>query len=86
MGIKPGQLQGRDILHGKPDVPEVDTVTLYVGPKHQPEYYDWLMRVAPQRIIFNPGTENAELMRLAKDNGIETVIGCTLVMLAGGTY
>lgn len=86
MGIKSGQLQGRDILHGKPDVSEVDTVTLYIGPKHQPEYYDWLLRVAPRRIIFNPGTENPELMRLAKANGIETVTGCTLVMLAADAY
>lgn len=86
VGIKSGALQGREILNGKPDVPEVDTVTLYIGPKHQPEYYDWLLRVAPRRIIFNPGTENAELMRLARENDIETVTGCTLVMLAGGSY
>ncbi|MBB4078311.1 hypothetical protein GGR28_000924 [Lewinella aquimaris] len=86
VGIKHGNVLGYEILHGKPDVPEVDTVTLYVGPRHQPEYYDWLLRVAPQRIIFNPGTENAELMRLAHDQGIEVVRGCTLVMLASGSY
>ncbi|MCP9235537.1 CoA-binding protein [Lewinella sp. JB7] len=86
VGIKQGKVVGREILNGKPDVPEVDTVTLYVGPQHQPEYYDWLLRVAPKRIIFNPGTENAELARLARENGIEVVRGCTLVMLAGGQY
>ena len=86
VGIKQGTVQGKPILNGKPDVPEVDTVTLYVGPQHQPEYYDWLLRVAPRRIIFNPGTENAELMRLARENGIEVVVACTLVMLAAGSY
>ena len=86
VGIKEGAVQGSTILHGKPDVGEIDTVTLYVGPQHQPEYYDWLIRVAPRRIIFNPGTENPELSRLARENGIETVTGCTLVMLAGGSY
>ncbi|THH41869.1 CoA-binding protein [Neolewinella litorea] len=86
VGVKHGRVQGREILHGKPDVPEIDTVTLYVGPQHQPEYYDWLLRVAPRRIIFNPGTENPELGRLARENGIEVVHGCTLVMLAGGSY
>ncbi len=86
VGIKQGSVQGRPILNGKPDVPEVDTVTLYVGPRHQPEYYDWLLRVAPRRIIFNPGTENVELMRLAREHDIEVVAGCTLVMLAAGSY
>ncbi|CAH0999996.1 hypothetical protein LEM8419_01207 [Neolewinella maritima] len=86
VGIKQGKVQGAEILNGLPDVPEVDTVTLYVGPVHQPQYYDWLLRVAPRRIIFNPGTENAELMKLARENDIEVVAGCTLVMLAGGTY
>jgi predicted CoA-binding protein len=86
VGIKQGRVQGKEILNGKPDVPEVDTVTLYVGPRHQPAYYDWLLRVAPRRIIFNPGTENAELMKLARENDIEVVTGCTLVMLAGGSY
>ena len=86
VGIKQGNVQGVEILNGKPDVPEIDTVTLYIGARHQPEYYDWLLRVAPRRIIFNPGTENPELSRLARENGIETVAGCTLVMLAGGNY
>lgn len=86
VGIKTGSVQGKEILNGQPDVPEVDTVTLYVGPRHQPEYYDWLMRVAPRRIIFNPGTENAELMKLARKNGIEVVAGCTLVMLTANQY
>ncbi len=86
VGIKDGRVQGQEILHGKPDVPAIDTITLYVGPQHQPEYYDWILRVAPKRIIFNPGTENPELSRLAREQGIETVTGCTLVMLAGGNY
>ena len=86
VGIKHGKLQGEEILQGLPDVPEIDTVTLYIGPRHQPTYYDWLLRVNPRRIIFNPGTENPELMRLAHEHGIETVRGCTLVMLAGGNY
>ena len=86
VGIKTGEVAGVEILNGKPDVPEVDTVTLYVGPKHQPDYYDWLLRVAPKRLIFNPGTENPELMRLAREAGIEVVVGCTLVMLASDQY
>lgn len=64
----------------------VDTVTLYLNPTHQKEYYDYILGLQPQRIIFNPGTENPELMKLAKERGIEPVVACTLVMLATGQY
>lgn len=64
----------------------VDTVTLYLNPKNQVEYYDYILDLKPKRIIFNPGTENDELIRMAKENSIEPVIACTLVMLATGQY
>ena len=86
VGIRNGQIGGQDIIQGKPSVDDVETVTLYVGPARQPEYYDYLMDLAPKRIIFNPGTENPELMRLARENGIETEIACTLVLLSTGQY
>ena len=86
VGIKEGAAAGAKILNGKPAVDGVDTVTLYVGPKNQPQYYDWLMELKPRRIIFNPGTENPELARLAKDNEITTEVACTLVMLASDQY
>ena len=64
----------------------VDTVTLYMNPTNQKEYYDYILNLHPKRIIFNPGTENSELMALARKNGIEPVIACTLVLLATGQY
>ena len=72
----------------KAPVPEegVDTVTLYLNPTHQKEYYDYIMDLQPKRIIFNPGTENPELMKMAREKGIEPVVACTLVMLATGQY
>lgn len=86
VGVKQGVVGGEEILNGQPDVKDVDTVTLYVGPKHQPPYYDWLIGLKPRRIIFNPGTENPELAMLARSAGIETEVGCTLVMLSSGQY
>jgi uncharacterized protein len=65
---------------------EIDTVTMYVGPKHQKEYYDYLIALKPKRIIFNPGTENEELANLAKSNGIQAIEACTLVMLSTGQF
>ena len=64
----------------------VDTITLYLNPKNQEEYYDYIIGLRPKRIIFNPGTENPELIRRAKEAGIEPVIACTLVMLSTGQY
>lgn len=86
VGIRKGEIEGIQIIEGKPAVDSVDTVTLYVGEARQPEYYDYILSLQPKRIIFNPGTENPELMRLAQEQGIETVEGCTLVMLSIGAY
>ena len=40
----------------------------------------------PERVIFNPGTENDEFIQLLEENGIEAVEACTLVMLSIGNY
>lgn len=88
LSIKKGTVAGEEILdlRAKPDIADVDTVTLYVGPQNQPEWYDYIINLSPKRIIFNPGTENTEFIDLARQQGIEPVMGCTLVMLQTGTY
>lgn len=87
IGIKDGDIAGQRILKGTPQLDQqIDTITLYVGPKHQPFYYDYLMALKPRRIIFNPGTENPELMKLCRENGIEVVVACTLVMLGTSQF
>jgi predicted CoA-binding protein len=65
---------------------EVDTVTLYLNPQNQQQYYDYILGLRPRRIIFNPGTENNELMQKARENHIQPVVACTLVMLSTGQY
>ena len=64
----------------------IDTVTLYINPSHQPEYYKYILSLKPKRIIFNPGAENNELADLANENNIQPVEACTLVMLATGQF
>ena len=70
----------------KQELHNIDTVTLYLNPTHQQEYYDYIVSLKPKRIIFNPGTENEELIRLAKENNIQPLEACTLVMLSTGQY
>ena len=86
VGKKETSVNGTTIY--KDHIPEegVDTVTLYLNPKNQVEYYDYILSLKPKRIIFNPGTENDDLIRMAKENDIQPVIACTLVMLSTGQY
>lgn len=88
IGVKKGTLFNEPILDltAKPRVEAVDTVTLYIGPQHQPEWYSYILNLAPKRIIFNPGTENPEFEKMAEAAGIETIEACTLVMLRTGQY
>ena len=64
----------------------VNTITLYLNPTHQKPYYDYILSLKPQRIIFNPGAENDELFALAKKNGITPIEACTLVLLSINPY
>lgn len=86
VGIKQGEAAGMPIEPPQLIHDNIDTITLYVGPARQPALYDYILDTAPQRLIFNPGTENRELEQLAKDKGIETVHACTLVLLSIGAY
>lgn len=88
VGIKKGELFGVPILPitEKPVVKDVHTVTLYIGPANQVQWYDYILSLNPKRIVFNPGTENPELEQLAQAKEIETLHACTLVMLGSGTY
>ena len=65
---------------------EVDTVTLYINPQLQKSYYAYILSLKPNRLIFNPGTENEELFDLAKANNINPIEACTLVLLGTGQY
>ena len=65
---------------------DVDTITLYLNPAHQQEYYDYILSLKPRRLIFNPGAENDELADLAANNGIKPIEACTLVLLSTNQY
>lgn len=86
LGIKDGEVDGIKIHTQLTQFKNIDTVTLYVAPKHQPPYYNYILNLKPTRIIFNPGTENAELITLANTNNIIVQQACTLVLLKTGQY
>lgn len=86
LGIKKGEINGVEIQSDLVPFEDVDTVTLYIGAQTQPLYYSYIISLNPNRVIFNPGTENAEFQSRLEEAGIEVVEDCTLVMLSLGTY
>jgi hypothetical protein len=64
----------------------VDTVTLYLNPQNQEEYYQKIIDLKPERVIFNPGTENEVFQEMLEYKGISTEIACTLVLLSINEY
>jgi uncharacterized protein len=75
-----------NITREKTPFTDVDTVTLYLNPMHQREYYDYIFSLNPKRIIFNPGAENDELAEMAREKNIQPLEACTLVLLSTGQY
>jgi predicted CoA-binding protein len=86
LGRKKGSIGTIAIETEKAPFANIDTVTLYLNPANQKEYYDYILSLHPKRIIFNPGTENDELSALARKNGIQIQEACTLVLLSIGGY
>lgn len=86
IGKRKGEIDEVSIITDKPPVNNIDTVTLYLNANNQKEYYKYLMDIAPNRIIFNPGAENPELKAMAKENNIDVTEACTLVMLNSGNF
>ena len=86
IGLRNGVVEGVSFDSEKKDFKDVDTITLYVGPLNQPEYYSYIIGLKPRRVIFNPGTENPEFIAQLAANGIYPEIACTLVLLATNQF
>ncbi len=85
-GLKEGNIGDVQIKTNLNDFQNIHTVTLYINPSRQPDFYGGLLNLRPERVIFNPGTENPEFYKLLEDNGIAVEVACTLVLLSTGQY
>lgn len=86
LGIRDGIINGIEIIKGMPEIKNVHTVTLYISAQHQPQYYDYILKLKPTRLIFNPGTYNPEFKEMARNTSISVISDCTLVMISMGLY
>lgn len=86
IGLEKGEIAGVSISTEKESFEDIDTVTLYLNPQRQKEYYEYIVSLKPKRVIFNPGTENPEFYVLLQKNNIEVEVACTLVLLGTNQY
>jgi len=85
-GLKTGEVAGVNIDTQLKSYENIDTVTLYLNPKRQVAYYNYIVSLNPKRVIFNPGTENPEFYKILKTNNIHFEAACTLVLLSTNQY
>lgn len=85
-GLKSGNISGVAIDTELISYADIDTITLYMNPIRQKEYYQYLVLLKPNRILFNPGTENPEFYTLLEENDITYESACTLVLLSTNQY
>jgi predicted CoA-binding protein len=86
IGVKPGEVRGVTIEKELISFDDIHTVTMYVNPKIQEDYYDYILDLKPKRVLFNPGTENFEFQEMLRKNNIEVENACTLVLLSTKQY
>ena len=64
----------------------IDTLTIYVSPSISAPLQSDILNLKPERVIFNPGTENSELKQALERDGITVEEACTLVLLNTGQF
>lgn len=85
-GNKAGEIGTVIVKNNPSDFKNIHTVTLYLNPANQKQYYATIIALKPSRVIFNPGTENPEFYEMLRSNDIVVDVACTLVLLGTGQY
>ncbi|MBT8181267.1 MAG: CoA-binding protein [Eudoraea sp.] len=85
-GLRNGNVADVQIRTELEKFQNIHTITLYLNDKRQKEYYEQIIQIKPERVIFNPGTENPEFYALLRNNEIRVEEACTLVLLATHQY
>ena len=86
MGVKPGLVANLSIVSPLIVQFNIHTITLYIGASKQEPYFDFILKINPKRVLFNPGTENPKLANLLNEKGIVWENACTLILLSTNQY
>lgn len=80
------QIEGLPVAKSLNELKKIDTLTVYVNPSISNTLFNEILALKPKRIIFNPGSENYELMNKLKGHGIAMEEACTLVLLSSNQF
>jgi predicted CoA-binding protein len=80
IGNKEGEILNHPIIKEIPSIEKTDSILLYLRPEHQKKYYNFILDSKPDRVIMNPGAENAELMALCQENNIQVICACAIAI------
>ncbi|MEK9782254.1 MAG: CoA-binding protein, partial [Flavobacteriales bacterium] len=83
---KTGTVAGVEFKTSLEQLPPIHTVSMYLSPARQEMYYDKIIALQPQRVLFNPGTENPAFAQRLQNEGIAVENACNLVLLATNQY
>ena len=86
IGQNSGEVAGIKIQTKAIPLKNIDTISLYLNPVRQRDYYNYIIEAKPKRVIFNPGTENPEFYQLLQLNDIKAEVACTLVLLSTNQF
>ena len=81
-----GEIVHPDIKSAVLAVGNPDTITMYVGASVSSQMKNEILSSQPRRVIFNPGSENADLAAALRNSGVAVLEACTLVMLRTGQF
>ena len=88
-GLREGKIESvevrKDLSYFR-TIPDIHSLSLYLSAEVQKEYLPLWLELEPNRIIFNPGTENPQIYKKLEDAGIQVEEACTLVLLSTGQY
>lgn len=86
IGAREGKVADVSFSSEQKDFKDIHTVSLYINPTIQKAYFAYIISLNPERIIFNPGTENGDFYELLVETDIEILEACTLVLLRSNQF
>jgi len=82
LGNRCGKVASIEIRTNQFSIPNLYAISLYLSAKNQIDYYDYIVNLNPEKVIFNPGAENSSLELILEQHGIYYEKACTLVLLS----
>ena len=86
LGLNEGEIMDVKIRTQPLNFKNIHTVSIYLRPQNQFQYLNYLLKLKPKRVIFNPGSENGFLVNKLKEKKISCDNSCTLVLLSTNQY